>query len=285
MTPFSLRNFDSYEYTDEGMLLYSSRIWEIEKTDNAVFEYLNTWIEQILIGSAEQVKIGYKGGSLAIARRKKFSSSYLPKNPDWQWSHAALEFLLKIDHELSNEQMEELLADEDAFRRYIAKSQEIRDLYNTKNVDLREGLAYVLDQYDFSGWISVNAMIDRVPDEQNGFPLLNRTQREFLKKSIWLKCYVLDPLRDPFFESDVVDPEYVNQMINPHLELDVSQLPGGLRRTIAELEVFNAKGDWIWYDSYLECLESWSKQALINKQITEEQFNVILEKYCGLLPD
>ena len=285
MTPFNLRNFDSYEYTDEGMLLYSNRIWNIEKTDNAIFEYLNTWIEQILIGTADQVKIGYKDGSLAIARRKKFSSSYLPQKPDWQWRHAALEILLKIDHELSNEQMEELLVDENAFRRYIAESQEIRDLYNTKNVDLREGLAYVLDQYDFSGWISVNAMIERVPDEQNGFLLLNRTQREFLKKSIWLKCHVLDSLRHPFFEFDVVDPEYVNQMINPHLELDVSQLPGYLRRTIAELEIFNAKGDWIWYDSYSECLESWSKQTLINKQITEEQFNVILEKYCGLLPD
>ncbi len=284
MAPISLRNFDSYEYTDEGMLLYS-RIWDIKKTDNAIFEYLNTWIELILIGTTDQVEIGYKGGSLAIARKKKFSSSYLSKNPDWQWSHAALEILLKFDHELSNEQMEQLLADEDAFRRYIAESQEIRDLYNTKNVDLREGLAYVLDQYDFSGWISVNAMIDRVPDEQNGFPLLNKTQRQFLKKSIWLKCVVLQPLRDPFFESDVVDPEYVNQMIDPHLELDVSQLPGYLRSTIAELEVFNAKGDWIWYDSYSGCLESQSKQALIDKRITEEQFNVLLEKYCGLLPD
>ncbi len=285
MTPFRLRDFDSYEYTDDGKLLYSGRIWDIEKTENAIFEYLDTRIEQILIGTADQVKIGYKDGSLAIARRSRSSCSYLPEILDWQWSHAALEILLETDHKLTNEQMKQLLADEDSFRRYIAASPKIRDLYNTENDNLRQGMAYVLEQYDFSGWISVNAMIDRTPDEQNGFSLLNQTQRQFLKESLQLKCLVLDPVRRDYFENNVVDPEYVNRMIYRELELDVSQLPGCLRRTIADLEFFNARGDWIWYDSYSEGLESESKHALLNKQITEEQFNVVLKKYCGLMPD
>lgn len=285
MTQFRLRDFDSYEYTEDGQLLYNRRIWDIEKTDNAIFEYLDTWIEKILIGTVNQVKIGYKDGSLAIARRSSTSYSCLPEMLDWQCSHAALEILLETDHKLTNEQMKQLLADENAFRRYIAASPKIRDLYNTKNDGLRGGLAYVLDQYDFSGWIAVNAMIDRTPDEQNGFPLLNQTQRQFLKESIQLKCMVLDPIRWTYFEDNVVDPECVNQMIDRDLELDVSQLPSYMRRIIADLEFLNSKGDWLWYDSYSGALESSSKQALIDKQITEEQFNIILEKYCGLMPD
>ena len=68
-------------------------------------------------------------------------------------------------------------------------------------------------------------------------------------------------------------------MIDHTIELDVSKLPKLMQNTIADLEEYEKKGEWVMYDGLADGLESFAKSALLQNVISEAQFNQILKKY------
>ncbi len=70
-------------------------------------------------------------------------------------------------------------------------------------------------------------------------------------------------------------------MIDHTIELDVSKLPKLMQNTIADLEEYEKKGEWVMYDGLADGLESVAKSALLQNVISEAQFNQILKKYRG----
>ena len=70
-------------------------------------------------------------------------------------------------------------------------------------------------------------------------------------------------------------------MIDHTIKLDVSKLPKLMQNTIADLEEYEKKGEWVMYDGLADGLESFAKSALLQNVISEAQFNQILKKYRG----
>ena len=69
--------------------------------------------------------------------------------------------------------------------------------------------------------------------------------------------------------------------IDHTIKLDVSKLPKLMQNTIADLEEYEKKGEWVMYDGLADGLESFAKSALLQNVISEAQFNQILKKYRG----
>lgn len=70
-------------------------------------------------------------------------------------------------------------------------------------------------------------------------------------------------------------------MIDHTIELDVSKLPKLIKNTIQDLENYEKLGEDIMYDGLASGLESFAKSALLQNMISEEQFYLIVRKYCG----
>lgn len=68
-------------------------------------------------------------------------------------------------------------------------------------------------------------------------------------------------------------------LIDESVEIDESELPRGLKEIIAELREYDAQEEDIMYDGLAEALEAGCKGCLLDNQITERQYYLILKKY------
>lgn len=70
------------------------------------------------------------------------------------------------------------------------------------------------------------------------------------------------------------------QQIDYSINIDSKKFPKLMQNTMKTLEEYDRNGDWIMYDELALGLESFAKSALLEKRITEIEFNQIIKKYC-----
>ena len=63
------------------------------------------------------------------------------------------------------------------------------------------------------------------------------------------------------------------------IQYDYSHLPNSLQEYIKKLEEYDKLHDWFNYDIVFDMLEVDAKSYLIDKLITEEDYDMILKKY------
>ena len=66
------------------------------------------------------------------------------------------------------------------------------------------------------------------------------------------------------------------------INFDYSKLPNELQEMIKKLEEYDKTGDWFNYDILFDELEITGKTYLRNRQITEQEYEKILNKYGWL---
>lgn len=72
----------------------------------------------------------------------------------------------------------------------------------------------------------------------------------------------------------------IYQQIDYSINIDSKKFPKLMQNTMKTLEEYDRNGDWIMYDGLASGLESFAKSALLEKRITEIEFNQIIKKYC-----
>lgn len=70
------------------------------------------------------------------------------------------------------------------------------------------------------------------------------------------------------------------QQIDYSINIDSKKFPKLMQNTMKTLEEYDRNGDWIMYDGLALGSESFAKSALLEKRITEIEFNQIIKKYC-----
>lgn len=78
--------------------------------------------------------------------------------------------------------------------------------------------------------------------------------------------------------NNIMDAHLINKDININLE----DYPKGLREIVLDLEKFNDEGDWLSYKALEEGLEASSKYFLMERKITQKQFNILTDRYRSL---
>lgn len=66
------------------------------------------------------------------------------------------------------------------------------------------------------------------------------------------------------------------------INFDYSKFPNELQEMIKQLEEYDKTGDWFNYDILFDELEITGKTYLRNRQITEQEYEKILNKYGWL---
>lgn len=74
----------------------------------------------------------------------------------------------------------------------------------------------------------------------------------------------------------------MNKYYDEDILIDMTEFPKEIRLLIQELEQFSEQGDWLNYDSKFDELEIEAKSYVIQKQLSEKDYQLILRKYGWL---